>query len=249
MTTTGIAGPTRGSVNHYVEDNHLDSKYLLPGGDAQPAAGADAQAAAGGDVHTGLEVTAGIPMAGAAINTVTALQAAHAATALAGQAQSLGAAAQAAAMTGHLTQAGALAAQARATGAQAMALGNRAQAAAGLAKGFSIAGGAVAVVDGGVDIYQGVSATNTITELHHVATNRLDDLSRAGRITPSVQSDYGNVNTELNHMQDHATRQTVGGGAKVVFGGMMIASPFTGPAAPIVGGIGALGYIITSIVE
>ncbi|MHB2015830.1 MAG: hypothetical protein ACYCW6_02675 [Candidatus Xenobia bacterium] len=238
-STQTDAHPITDAINDYVLGNHLNQKYLLS---------VPEQPGAAEHVQTGLEVTSGYAMAGTAMETVTALHAASEATALGAQAQALGFAAQQAAAAGNLTQAGALAAQARATGNFAMQVGNQAKAAAGVASGLSIAGGGIAVVDGGIDLGKGFATTSTVKELHRVANARMHELKREHEVTPEAQQDYQHVNQQLNELHKLATHRKERGGAKVVFGGMMIASPFTGPAAPIVGGVGAVGYLATSIV-
>ncbi|NDD28074.1 MAG: hypothetical protein EB084_07395, partial [Proteobacteria bacterium] len=184
------------------------------------------------------------------------------ATAIGAQAASLQAAAQAAAAAGHLQEAAALAAQAKAAGAQAMsmgatakgmganamALGEKAQAAANIAKPAMIASGAIAIVDGGIDIVKGHNTAETATELNRLARAEMQRTIDAGKDTEGVWDDYVNVHYQLHDMKHDAHFREGVGGAKAVSGGLMVAAPFTGPAAPIVGGVGAVGYLGASIV-
>ncbi|MHB2020466.1 MAG: hypothetical protein ACYCW6_26320 [Candidatus Xenobia bacterium] len=102
-------------------------------------------------------------------------------------------------------------------------------------------------MDGGIDIYHGVVSARTVHQLDRVAHQRLAELKHQGLATPAARADYQQVERELRTLRHHAVGRDVRGGAKVVFGGMLIASPFTGPAAPIVGGVGAVGYLGTTI--
>lgn len=233
--------PVTSAVNDYIRVNHLNPNFLLPE-QKMPTGTAE-------QVQLGLQGAGVVTTAETTLETVTALHAAGQATALAGQAHALGAAAQQAAAAGNLARAAQLGAQARAAGAQATALGEKAQAAANIARPLSIASGAIAVVDGGIDIHKGVKDGRTINELQHIANFKADELQQNGQMTPEAEQDLQNANAQIKDMKHVSNVRKGTGGAKVAFGGMMIASPFTGPAAPIVGGVGAVGYLGTTIFQ
>ncbi|HEY4002167.1 MAG TPA: hypothetical protein VGO93_25065 [Candidatus Xenobia bacterium] len=197
--------------------------------------------------NTALEVGSVIPLAGTAVETVTAINAGNAALSLAGQAESLAAQAQAAAAAGNLQQAAALGSQAQHDGALASALGSKAQAAANVAKVTSIVGGSIAVVDGGIDIGTGAHEIHQANRLTRAVDADVHSLADQGQLTPDLAHQADQARHGLHHLKVKGEHRVERGGAKVVFGGMMIASPFTGPAAPIVGGVGAVGYLGTSV--
>ncbi|NDD31333.1 MAG: hypothetical protein EB084_24035 [Proteobacteria bacterium] len=216
----------------------------------QPTAPPDQVAQGPRPTQLALEVGSTFTLAGTAFHTLTALQAAHSATALAASAHATAALAQGAAASGNLAKAMALGAQAKAQGAQALSLAESAKAAAGTAAVLSVVSGGIAVVDGVTDIHQGVVTKNQVVELDHVAADALAaNADASGQVSEEVKADYDAVHGRLGQMTRQASRDQVAGGLKTVFGGMLIASPATGPAAPIVGAIGAVGYLGTTILH
>lgn len=196
------------------------------------------------------------------------------AQALGGQAQMLGQAAKTAAAAGHLQQAASLGqqaqvaaagakaagaqamqlgSQAKATGAKAMNLGDKAKGAAHVAKALSIFSGSIAVIDGVIDIGKGVQESNKVEELKNVANGAFDELTydwQAGEYTfndlANAALDLDDVTQQLNEMESRATQREARGGLKTFCGGLLIASPFTGPAAIPLAIAGGLCYLIAS---
>ena len=128
-----------------------------------------------------------------------------------------------------------------------MSLGNKAQAAANIARPLTIASGAVAVVDGSIDIYKGATTVQQVNELNRFARNDMQNKINAGQADNQAFTDYVNVHYRLKDAKDVAHFHEAIGAAKVASGGTMIASPFTGPAAPVVGAVGGVGYLGSSV--
>ena len=240
------------AVNRYVRQHQMGNPYLLR------------------ELQVGSRAGATIGTVGMAGASVVAITGAHSALALGAAARGLGAAAQgmgaaarsagAVAAATHnaagLAQAAQMGAQASQMGAQAAQIGGRAaqiggiaRTAAAVAAPLSIVGGALAVLDGGVDVYTGWRSSEGIEALQAVAQHRLAQLQHAGKADRAVMREYRNVMRVLDKAEEQAEMHEAFGAAKIVFGGMMIAAPFTGPAAPIVGGVGAVGYIGTVIAQ
>lgn len=215
-----------------------------------PTRSSDADARAAAQAQIALKAGAVVPLAGTAFHTLSAMESAHAAAALAASARVSAGAARAAAAARNLPEAARLGALAKAQGAEALATAHSAKAAAHTAGVLSMVSGGIAVVDGAISIHQGIVTKNKVVELHHVADGKLAEIaSPDGQISQEVQEDYDAVKARLGGLTRQASRQQVAGGAKALFGGLMIASPATGPAAPIVGAVGAVGYLGTSILE
>lgn len=229
-STTKAAGKSVGThpisdvVNRYVKSHGLGDAFLV------------------GHIQRGMRAGALAGTAGMAGATAVALHGAHMATSLGAQAHAVGAAAKAAHSVAGM-------AQATQMGARATQIGHVAKVAAGVAAPLSIVGGALAVFDGGIGIYQRQKTVDNIHDLQQVARHRMHQLRRQGKVTRAVERDYARVQAQLARAEHHARVHQAFGAAKVVFGGMMIAAPFTGPAAPIVGGVGAVGYVATTVAE
>lgn len=236
--------PITAAVNKYIAEEGLNEKFEISKDKTETTITDNVKKG-----QTGVEIGAAGALGVSSVNMLKALSLGNKALGLGAKAKELAAAAKAAAAEGNYAKAVALGNQAKATGAKAMKLGERAKNAAHVAKVLTYVSGGIAVVDGGIDLYRGIHDMHTVNKLKDVANSAFAKAPHTETTQNKMQKDYDSVMQQLDKLAAKGVKRTAVGGAKTAFGTILLIAPATGPAAPIVGTIGSMGYLGTIIYD